>query len=98
MKKISVLALGGFIALCGLTRIGDAADSRDTNVSVSKLVGNNSGGNSFFRVTYPHRSRFDTGGDKEDSKRVLESHKWITPVNNEFDRKDRLNPLTLYTW
>ena len=99
MKNISVLALGGFIALFGLTRIGAAADSRDNNASVSSLLGNNSGGNSFFRVTYLHGVPFDTGMEsKEGSKRFLESYKSITPGNNEYDRKDRLNPLTLYTW
>jgi len=99
MKNISVLALGGFIALFGLTRIGAAADSQDNRASVSNLLETNSRGDSFFRVTYPRSARLDTGVEsKENSKRALESHKWITPGNNEYDRKDRLNPLTLYTW
>src|SRR6266404_8830419 len=42
MKNISILALGGFIALFGLTRIGVAADSRDINTSVSDRLGTNS--------------------------------------------------------
>jgi hypothetical protein len=99
MKNISVLALGGFIALFGLTRIGAAADSQDNSASVSNRLETNSRGDSFFRVTYPRSARLDTGVEsKENSKRALESHKSITPGNNEYDRKDRLNPLTLYTW
>ena len=99
MKNISILALGGFIALFGLTRIGVAADSRDINTSVSEQLGSNSGEDSFFRLTYPRRIRFDTGVEsKEDSKRFLESYKPISPGNSEYDSKDRLNPLTLYTW
>ena len=99
MKNISVLALGGFIALFGLTRIGAAADSRDNNVSVSERLGSNSSGDSFFHVTYPRSVRFNTGMEsKEDSKRVLERYKPTTLGNSEYDSKDRLNPLTLYTW
>jgi len=99
MKNISILTLGGFIALFGLTRIGAAADSRDNDASVSERLGSNSGEDSFFRLTYPRRIRFDTGVEsKEYSKRFLESYKPITPGNSEYDSKDRLNPLTLYHW
>jgi hypothetical protein len=99
MKNISILALGGFITLFGLTRIGAADDSRDINTSVSERLGSNSGGDSFFRLMSPHRIRFDTGEEsKEDSKRFLEGYKPMARGNSEYDSKDRLNPLTLYNW
>jgi hypothetical protein len=99
MKTISVLALGGIIALFGLTRIGAAADSRDNNASVSERFESNSSGDSLFRVTYPRSGRVDTGVEsKGDYKRDLDRYKWITPGNSEYNRKDRLNPLTLYAW
>jgi hypothetical protein len=99
MKNISILALCGFVALFGLTRIGAAADSRDNNTSVNEPLQSYSSGDSFFRLMYPRHARFDTGVEsKEDSKRFLESYKPITPGNSEYDSKDRLNPLTLYHW
>jgi len=99
MKNISVLALGVFIALFGVATIGAAADSRDNNSSVSERLGNNSGGDSLFRVTYPRGAHSNASEESnEDSKRTLEPYKWITPGNNEHDRKGRLNPLTLYNW
>ena len=99
MKNISVLALGVFIAFFGLTQIGAAADSPNNNTSVSERLGSNSGGDSFYRVTYPRSAHSNAGEESnEDSKRTLERYKWITPGNNEYDRKGRLNPLTLYNW
>src|SRR6266404_9871993 len=97
MKNISVLALGGIMALFGLTRIGAASDSRDNNTSVNERLGSNSSGDSVFRLMYLRHARFDTGVEsKEDSKRFLESYKPIIPGNSEYDSKDRLNPLTPY--